>query len=95
MQCVKAAAAGIDVRGVARRLRASFGDSGSARLPRVMFRAPFCLRERLAEMLKEAGGEKVAAQLDSSTQGPKIDEIERLAHEVREKQRKVTAARES
>jgi len=53
-----------------------------------------CLRERLGPMLEEAGGKKVAAQLDPATQGPKIDELERLAYEVREQQRKVTAARE-
>jgi hypothetical protein len=46
-----------------------------------------CLRERLAAMLTEAGGEKIAAQLDPATQAPKIDELERLAYEVRERQR--------
>lgn len=40
------------------------------------------LRERLAAMLREAGGEKVAEQLDPGEQGPAIDELERLAYQA-------------
>ena len=42
------------------------------------------LRERLAPMLCEAGGAAVAALLEPEEQGPVIDEIERLAHDVQE-----------
>jgi len=49
------------------------------------------LRERLAPMLTEAGGERVAGDLDPAVQSPVIDEVEQLAYEVREKQRAATA----
>ena len=42
------------------------------------------LRERLGPMLCEAGGEKVAAQLETEKQAAAIDEIERLAREARQ-----------
>ena len=42
-----------------------------------------CLRERLAPMLREAGGDEVADRLEPERQAPVIDEIERLASEVR------------
>jgi hypothetical protein len=41
------------------------------------------LRERLGSMLCEAGGEKIAAQLEAEKQAAAIDEIERLAREAR------------
>lgn len=46
-----------------------------------------CLRERLGEMLIEAGGEAIAEKLDPALQRPGIDAIERLASAVREQQR--------
>ena len=46
-----------------------------------------CLRERLGPMLIEAGGEDVAAKLDPNEQAPRIDELERLAFAVRDRQR--------
>ena len=45
------------------------------------------LRERLGPMLGEAGGEEVAAGLESAKQAQVIDEVERLAYTVRERQR--------
>lgn len=41
-----------------------------------------CLRERLAPMLAEAGGDQVAARLDPAVQGPVLDEVERLARSL-------------
>lgn len=40
------------------------------------------LRERLGPMLREAGGEKIAALLDPAEQAPLIDEIERMARKA-------------
>jgi hypothetical protein len=46
-----------------------------------------CLRERLESMLNQAGGESIASQLDSAEQQPVLDEIERLAFQIRDQQR--------
>ncbi|MBW2268573.1 MAG: hypothetical protein JRH16_08340 [Deltaproteobacteria bacterium] len=50
------------------------------------------LRERLGPMLSEAGGDEVAARLDPAEQGPPIDEVKRLAYEIRDRQRAAAAA---
>ena len=51
-----------------------------------------CLRERLADMLTEAGGAAIAAQLDGAQQDSVIDQVERLAYQIREEQSKATAS---
>ena len=43
------------------------------------------LRERLGPMLREAQGEEVAALLQPDQQKPVIDEVERLAYEIRKR----------
>lgn len=41
-----------------------------------------CLRERLAPMLRHAGGDAVATGLDPAVQGPVFDEVEALARQL-------------
>ncbi len=42
-----------------------------------------CLRDRLAAMLRHAGGDPVADTLDAAVQGPVIDEVEAIARRAR------------
>lgn len=51
-----------------------------------------CLRERLASMLHEAGGDDVAGQIRENDIVPVVDELERIAIEVRDQQRTTQAA---
>jgi hypothetical protein len=51
-----------------------------------------CLRQRLGSMLTQAGGEAIAGRLDSGQLDPIIDEIERLAFQVRDQQRAAASA---
>jgi hypothetical protein len=50
-----------------------------------------CLRERLPAMLTEAGGAPIAARLDGAKLAPVIDEVERLAYQIREEQGRAKA----
>jgi hypothetical protein len=44
-----------------------------------------CLRSRLPEMLRQAGGGDVADRLDPAVLGPVVDRVAEIAHESRER----------
>ena len=44
-----------------------------------------CLRNRLPDMLRQAGGSQLADRIDPAVLGPVVDEVAVIAHESRER----------
>jgi hypothetical protein len=44
-----------------------------------------CLRDRLPDMLRQAGGGDIADRIDPAVLGPVVDEVAVIAHEARER----------